>query len=164
MFLAAALAISVGLLAEQLDYQHGPDPTRAVEWAETRFAAAGLDLPAHAFIVADDCGPRQRATWNGSTIKLCATDEGIWWTLLHELGHAYSDTLTDEQRTQIAAGWGAAEWYDLEAEHDARAGEQFADMLAWALHPIRDDSQVTLTPEQMFPVLEQLGITPLWGH
>jgi hypothetical protein len=143
---------------------HGGNPNEVIVWAETRFTAAGLSLPEYQFTPdSAECGGHL-AVFDGTTVRNCAAGTRLYRVMLHELAHVWAYTnLTPDDEARLVAEWGTAAWNDPAIPHDSRGVEQFADMIAWALHPIRADGCCSLTAEQMLRTLADLGITPLWA-
>ena len=168
MKLIAAMATGIVLITpfayQDYTYTHGGDQATVIVWAETQYTAAGLTLPPYQFAPnSNECGGNL-AVWDGTTIRNCTAGTRMYRVMLHELAHVWATSnLTPADEARLLVEWGTDTWNDPAIPHDARGAEQFADMLAWALHPIRNDDCCTLSPTQMLATLARFGVTPVWA-
>ena len=111
------------------------DDAAVIEWAEARFAGAGLTLPEIDVIVFDDlldCGGHVGMYHPGRRLlELCRVDAE---SVLHELAHAWADFNLDEAaRQSFVAHRGLAGWNEREDDWEMRATEHAAEIVVWAL-------------------------------
>lgn len=119
-----------------------------VDWAEERFALAGLELPELA-IRFDPSGERcgtadglYEQTSDGERIVTICIREGDTFatdlqrrrTLLHEFAHAWDfANLSDDDRDALGDMLGIERWNDDDAAWDDRGVERFAETFVYAL-------------------------------
>jgi len=111
-----------------------------VQWAQERYAAAGLELPELTIRFHD--GPAGCGGYNGyytqdtGTVDICnrgggTTDPGL--TVLHELAHAWTfEHLTGSEAATWSQGRGLDTWTGADAWWQ-QGQEQAAEILAWGL-------------------------------
>ncbi len=142
-----------------------------VEWALSRFAEAGLDLPAIAIYIHSD-----RAECNDLIGYLCGSAETGWilhscdscgvdFTLLHELAHAWDNhSLDGATRTKFLKLAQADTWSNSDNWYLA-GGEHAANVIAWALMDERIN-QTSTRPYDYSSMLKGYDILtggqPLW--
>lgn len=145
-----------------------PELRDQVEWALSRYAEAGLELPVmnvYAHVHRSECGGLfgyfSRSENGDYAVHSC----GVEFTLLHELGHAWAEHNLDEQtRAKFleladADEWKGDDWLSSGSEHAA-------NVLAWGLVETRIN-QTRTRPYDHASMLEAFGIltggaAPLW--
>jgi hypothetical protein len=106
-----------------------------VAWGESRFAAAGLDLPEVEYRFHEDL---EECGWHGGKYKpsarLVVICNGDPKTLIHELAHAWETTvLTDEVRAEFMELRGLSVWHDRSVPWSERGVEQVAEVITWGV-------------------------------
>ena len=118
---------------------------RATDEALSLFAQAGLPLPLleirrhHDFDLCNGHEALHRRFGERSIIDICTTEAGDYEqrTLIHELGHAWTEhflTGDRKQAFQDLRGW--TSWLDYkQAKWEDNGAEQAAEIMVWALSP-----------------------------
>lgn len=118
-----------------------------VEWAQARFADAGMELPDDLVITfhrdAEPCEGNHGTYRTGTPdrVRICRNhDDAVIedrlrrHALLHELAHAWTDHhLADERRAAFLELRGAESWNDRTDDWHDRGTEQAAEIIAWGL-------------------------------
>ncbi len=112
-----------------------PADAAVIEWAQARFAAAGMELPDVDIVVLDDlrdCGGHVGRYYPGrNVLELCRVDNA---SVLHELAHAWTDlNLDDAARRAFVEHRTVGGWNDRGDSWEIRATEQAAEIIVWAL-------------------------------
>lgn len=140
---------------------------RLVDWALSRFVAAGLDVPG-SVVVFEPASPRcggflGRFFADVDTVVVCvsesASDRVKGSVLLHELSHAWAeDHVSAKTRAEFGRLRGTQSWNSSRDPWGERATEHAAVIMAWGLadratnvHDIGDVSPAAL--EQAFRLL-----------
>jgi hypothetical protein len=109
------------------------------EWALSRYAEAGLDLPPLVirFVGPDlsSCGGAQGRAYLGRDpveIRMCWNDKFI---LLHELAHVWAahHLPTERRETFMEGRDGVESWADADVAWEERGSEHAANVIAWGL-------------------------------
>lgn len=114
------------------------------EWALSRFAAAGLQLPSLRIVFHDnyrDCGMREgvlRVSESDNTVERtihsCERDPGrLRRNLLHEFSHAWSGAISASTRADFLRLRGLHSWNSDALPWNQRGEEQAAEIMAWGL-------------------------------
>ena len=149
-----------------------PADAALTEWAFARFEQAGLDLPPVAIAFHDGKEPCHgnlgfHRSGTPARIDIC----GFNWdrfvtaakkTILHELGHAWTDhTLTEEARQRFLSIRGLTSWADGPTPWESRGSEHAAEIIAWALM----DQATFMTGDQQRSTREaRPGLLELTGN
>lgn len=123
-----------------------PEQAAHAEWALSRFAAAGLQLPPLRIVFHDNyeaCGMRE------GVLRVSASDTTVTRTihscepnstrlrrnLLHELSHAWdqSQAISAATRAEFLVMRGLESWDNDTLGWDQRGEEQAAEIMAWGL-------------------------------
>jgi hypothetical protein len=113
------------------------------QWALTQFERAGLALPPLVLAFHDDKQPCNGHTgyYRSGTparVDICGFNWnrfiiGAKKTILHELGHAWAYTLTEEARQRFVDHRGLTTWGDDRSPWEEQGSEQTGEIIAWAL-------------------------------
>lgn len=121
----------------------------SVEWALTQFTNAGLELGTLVIELHD--GSEGCDGYGGVyrpsrlRVDLCNPHRLI---VLHELAHAWEyHTLTDDLRHQFMELRGLTVWNDHDVPWEDRGAEDLAEVVAWGLRQLSDDSSQHSRPE-----------------
>ena len=117
------------------------DPAQqgVVDWAASRYTAAGLVLPAVDIYFhsqgSGTCPGTFVAYWTSGhdtdRIDMCTTNRRV---LLHELAHAWVHrNLTIEDREQFLQLWDLTTWASPDVAHHQQGIEEAAEIIAWGL-------------------------------
>lgn len=106
-----------------------------VDWAEDRFARAGLSLPRVEYRFHDHPGPcgGHRGLYHHrlGLVEVCSFYAD---TVIHELSHAWTETnLTDADKLAFLTLRGLTTWNDHTQPWDRRGIEQAAEVITWAV-------------------------------
>jgi hypothetical protein len=112
-----------------------PADAAVIEWAQARFADAGMELPDVDIVVLNDlrdCGGHIGRYYTGrNLLELCRVDHS---SVLHELAHAWTDlNLDDPARRAFVEHRTVVGWNDRGDAWEMRATEQAAEIIVWAL-------------------------------
>jgi hypothetical protein len=118
-------------LAERLSTEQ----QQLVDWGQTRFRQAGLELPEVDFYFHADtlaCHGHVGIYYQASrSLHICRLDKP---TILHELAHAWTHhNLEDQQRATFTTLRGLDGWNDHSRDRGERATEHAAEIIAWGL-------------------------------
>ncbi len=122
-----------------------------VDWAESRFAIVGLDLPDVEVSFHDHTDPCRGhdgiyvGSRDGARVAVCVPDRGTYAfdlerrrTLIHELAHAWEQAnLGEADRIRLLEIVDADSWYAPESDWDQRGTERFAETIVWGLYDQR---------------------------
>lgn len=128
-----------------------PADREVVEWAMSRFALVGLDMPVVEISFHDDTESCQgydgvyEGSRLGPRVRVCIPDRGTFAstlerrrTLAHELAHAWEQAnLDDDDRVELLAHLDADGWYAPEVAWEHRGAERFAETIVWRLYDQR---------------------------
>jgi hypothetical protein len=113
------------------------------QWALSRFAAVGLELPSLTIEFHDNyesCGMREgvlRIAGEVMVVHECERDPArLRRSLLHELAHAWDHLgtqISDEGRGEFLRLRGLVSWDDDDLPWSQRGEEQAAEIIAWGL-------------------------------
>ncbi len=106
-----------------------------VDWAQTRFGEAGLELPDVDFLFHADMvtchGHVGLFYLTSRSLHMCCLDKH---SILHELAHAWAHhNLSDQQRAAFTTLRGLEGWNDDSLDWAERGAEHAAEIIAWAL-------------------------------
>jgi hypothetical protein len=116
-----------------------PDQVAMVRWAVGRYELAGLRLPPLVIWFHADARPcgGLMGLYGGGHVEMC-TGPGVnaipRMTMLHELGHAWSErAVTGPRQARFLRLRGAATWDSPIVPWGERGWEQAAEIMAWGL-------------------------------
>jgi hypothetical protein len=148
--------------------------TEMIEWALGRFTQAGLELPSTVITFHDDptgCSGNSGLFRHGTPaeVHLCIPAErpakARKLIALHELGHAWAETHTDEAtRAAFLQERGINSWHDHSEEPHFWGAEHAAETISWALmdEPVRIIRIYDARPAQLTSAYQVLtGNSPL---
>ncbi|MEX2626493.1 MAG: hypothetical protein WD225_06390 [Ilumatobacteraceae bacterium] len=160
---AAPVSVAPGITArdasaEQLDL---------VRWAADRFETAGLELPVLEVAFHDDpsgCEGR-RGYYRDGTVDMCPgtlINVSTRDTLLHEMGHSWSEQLPTDTRSAFLSLRGLREWSSSAVGWEERGWEQAAEVISWAIgERILTPTIPEATPDELSAGFELLTGVPM---
>jgi hypothetical protein len=116
-----------------------PDQIAMVRWAVGRYERAGLRLPALKVTFHDDTAPCKglMGLYGGGRVSMCTgpgTNAIPRMTILHELGHAWSErAVAGDVRGRFLRLRHLDQWDAVDEPWADRGWEQVAEIMAWGL-------------------------------